>query len=255
MPFAWAAGAAAIGGIASSVIGSNAASDAASTQAAASDKASQVQLDMFNRTKADEAPFVAAGGNALTQLMSGIGIGGNNPTGQGPLNAPFTMDQFQHSPGYQFQQQEGQDAVLHNASRTGGVNSGNTLKALTSYGQGVANQDYWNAYNAYVNRQNQQFGQLQTVAGSGQNAAANLGALGTQVGSNVGNNIIGAGNASAAGQVGSANAISNGISNVTGGLSQNYLLYSLLNGSGSGGGGGSGGSGPLWGDTGTGGIF
>lgn len=185
---------------------------------------------MFNQTEANEAPYLTAGGNALTALQNGLGIGGGNTSGVGSLNAPFTMGQFQNSPGYQFQLQQGENAVLNNASATGGVNSGNTLKALTGYGQGVANQDYWNAYNAYVNAQNQKFGQLQTVAGSGQNAAGNLGALGTQVGASVGNNIVGAGNASAAGQVGSANAIAGGINNTTSSLSQNYLLASLLNG-------------------------
>jgi hypothetical protein len=199
---------------------------------------------MFNQTQANEAPYLAAGGNALAALQQGIGIGpGTNNSGVGSLNAPFTTAQFHNSPGYQFQLQQGENAVLSNAAATGGVNSGNTLKALTQFGQGTANQDYWNAYNAYVNQQNQRFGQLQTVAGSGQNAAGNLGALGTQVGSSVGNNIVGAGNAAAAGQVGSANAIAGGINNATSGLSQNYLLYSLMNGGLPGGTGGGGGGG------------
>lgn len=230
----WGFAAAAVGSVASSIIGGNAASDAANTQAASADKATQTQLDMFHETQANEQPFVQAGTNALPILQAGIGAGPGG-TGVGPLNAPFTLDMFKNSPGYQFQKQEGTDAVLNNASRTGGVNSGNTLKALTSYGTGVANQDYWNAYNAYINRQNQQFGQLQTVTGSGQNAAANLGSLGTQVGQSVGNNIIGAGNSIAAGQVAGGQATANGIS----GVGNNFLLYSLLNGGGMGGGGGS----------------
>lgn len=230
----WGFAALAVGGIASAAIGSSAASSAANTEANASNNASQVELNMFNQTQANEAPYLAAGGNALTALQSGIGIGpGTGNTGTGPLNAPFTTADFQNSPGYQFQLQQGENAVLNNRSALGGVNSGNTLKALTSFGQGVANQDYWNAYNAYTTAQNQKFGQLQTLAGSGQNAAANLGALGAQTGASVGNNIVNAGNASAAGTVGSANAISNGIS----GLSQNYLLASALNSGAAGNGG------------------
>lgn len=222
----WGFAALAVGGIAGAAIGASASSDAAKTEANASNQASAVEQSMFNQTQANEKPFLDAGTNALTALQQGIGIGpGTNNTGTGPLNAPFTTADFQTSPGYQFQMQQGENAVLNNRSALGGVNSGNTLKALTSFGQGVANQDYWNAYNAYVNQQNQKFGQLQTVAGSGQNAAANLGALGTQVGASVGNNIVNAGNASAAGTVGTANAISGGINN----LSQNYLLASALN--------------------------
>ena len=222
----WGFAALAVGTVASSVIGSSAASDAANTEANASNQASAVEQAMFNQTQANEKPFLDAGSNALVALQQGIGVGpGTNNSGTGPLNKPFTMADYQTSPGYQFQLQQGENAVLNNKSALGGVNSGNTLKALTSYGQGVANQDYWNAYNAYVNGQNQKFGQLQTVAGSGQNAAANLGALGTQVGASVGNNIVNAGNASAAGTVVSANAINNGLN----GLSQNYLLASALN--------------------------
>lgn len=222
----WGFAALAVGVVASAAIGSSAASSAANTEANASNQASAVEQSMFDKTQANEQPFLTAGGNALTALQSGLGLGpGTGNTGTGSLNAPFTLADYQTSPGYQFQMQQGENAVLNNKSALGGVNSGNTLKALTSFGQGVANQDYWNAYNAYVNQQNQKFGQLQTVAGSGQNAAANLGALGTQVGASVGNNIVNAGNASAAGTVGSANAISNGIN----GISQNYLLASALN--------------------------
>lgn len=233
MPWAYAAAAAAT--VVGSVISSNAAGDAANTEADAAKSATQVQQDMFNKTQANEAPFVAAGGNALTALQRGIGIGpGTDGSGTGELNRTFTPADFHNSPGYQFQMQEGENAVLNNASHFGGVNSGNTLKALTKFGQGTANQDYWTAYNAFVNRQNQQFGQLDTLAGSGQNAAGNLGALGSQTAGNIGNNLVGAGNASAAGQVAGASAINNGVS----GLSQNFLLYSLLNGGSPGGGGG-----------------
>lgn len=240
MPWGYAAIAAAtVGG---ALISSSASKSAAKTEATASNQASTQELDMFNQTQANEAPFVAAGGNALPALQSGVGIGPGG-TGTGPLNAqypnmaPFTLSDFQTSPGYQFQVQEGENAILNNRSALGGVNSGNTLKALTSYGEGVANQDYWNAYNAYVNNyqqgyanytnnQNQKFGQLQTLAGSGQNAAANLGALSANTGAAIGNNIIGAGNASAAGTVASGNAINSGVQN----LSQNYLLANAISG-------------------------
>lgn len=204
---------------------------------------------MFQSTQANEAPYLAAGGNALTALQSGLGLGAGG-NGTGSLNAPFTMAQFQNSPGYQFQQQQGQGAILNNASALGGVKSGNTLKALNSFGQGVANQDYWNAYNAYTTNQNTQFNRLDTLAGSGQNAAANLGGLGAGVGAQIGSNQIGAGNAIAAGQVGSANALNNGIN----GVGQNFLLAAALNpsmfGGASGGYGGltTGGAGSGWSD-------
>jgi hypothetical protein len=230
MPFAWAAGAAALGTIGGALISSNGAQDAANTEANAANNASQVQLQMFNQTQANEQPYLQAGNNSLAALLKGVGVGpGTANTGSGPLNAPFTAAQYQQSPGYQFQMNQGLNAINNTASARGGVNSGNTLKSLTQYGTGLANQDYQQAYQNYVAQQNQQFGQLQTLAGSGQNAAANLGALGSQVGSSVGSNIIGAGNASAAGQVATANTIGNSLNS----LGSNYLLYNALNGGGS----------------------
>lgn len=226
MPFFLLAGA----GLLSAGIGAAGASSAANTEANAANNSTAAQLKMYNDTVAREQPFVTAGTTALSGLEAGVGINNGSWTGYGPLNKPFSLSDFQQSPGYNFQLQQGENAVLNNASATGGIGGGNTLKALTTFGQGVANQDYWNAYNAYTAQQNQTFGQLQTLAGSGQNAAANLGALGTQVGSSVGNNIIGAGNASAAGTVGITNALTGGI----GGIGQNYLLAQLLQGGGGG---------------------
>lgn len=205
---------------------------------------------MFGQTQANEAPFLGAGVNALQTLqnLTGTNPAGTNPdgtplaagTGSGPLNAPFTTADFQSSPGYQFQVQQGQNAIENQAS-VGGF-GGNTLKALTTFGEGVANQDYWNAYNAYVGQQNQQFNQLSSIAGIGENAAGALNTAGTNVANNVGNiatnsatqignNTIGAGNANAAGTVASTNALSGGLNS----LASNYFLSNLLN---SGGGGG-----------------
>src|SRR6185437_7947484 len=99
------------------------------------------------------------------------------------------------------------NAVQNASSATGGIKSGNTLKALTQYGQGLANQDYYHAQGVYQGQQNQLFNYLQTIAGSGQNAGAQLGALGSTAASNTGNFITQAGNATAAGTVGAANAI------------------------------------------------
>lgn len=228
MPFAWVAAGASV---LSAGIGAASSISAANTEAGAAKNATNAQLSMFNQTTANEAPYLQAGNSALSALQSGLGLGPGG-TGVGSLNAPFTLANFQQSPGYIFQMQQGENAVLNNRSALGGVNSGNTLKALTQFGQGVANQDYWNSYNAYTQRQNQQFGQLQTLAGSGQNAAANLGAIGTQVGQSIGSNIIGAGNAQAAGTVGLGQALSSGIN----GVANNSQLAYLLGGSDVGGG-------------------
>lgn len=239
MPFFWLAGA----GLLSSGIGALGASSAANTEANAANSATAEQLAMFTTTKGLEQPFVGAGVNALQNLqnLTGNYPGGVGPdgtpyaagTGSGPLNTPFSPAQYQASPGYAFQMGQGEQAIDDTASARGGVAGGNTLKALTTFGQGLANSDYQQALINYMAQQNQQFGQLDTLATGGQNAAANLGSTATTVGSNVANNITGAGNASAAGTVSATNALTGGIQ----GLGSNYLLAQLL-GQGGGGAGG-----------------
>lgn len=237
-----AAGVGAVGGIASSVIGGSAAKSAAKTQATAADKATQVQEDMFNKTQANLAPYINQGGNTLAQLLKGIGAqpGG---TGTGPLNAPPpawnpTEAGLSQTPGYQFDLSQGLQSILNSKTATGGVGGGNTLQALMKYGTGLADSTYQTQFNDWLaqsqltqSQQQQAFSQLFDVSQLGESAAAGQGQIGTQVGANIGSNIIGAGNATAAGQVGSANALTSGIS----GIGSNFLLAALLQGGGGGG--------------------
>ena len=52
----------------------------------------------------------------------------------------FTFDQ--NDPSYQWRLQQGANALERSAAARGGLASGNTLKALTGYGQGMASQEY-----------------------------------------------------------------------------------------------------------------
>ena len=229
VPALVAAGVGAAGSIAGAVIGGNAATSAAKTQADAANQAAQIQQKEFNTTTANEAPYLAAGNNSLAALMQSLGLGpGGGGVGTGVLNKPFNPTNLQNTPGYQWQFGQGEQALLNAKTATGGVGGGNTLQALVGYGQGMASTEYQQALQNYMAQQQQSFGQLQTLAGSGQNAAAQLGSLGNQSAATIGNDLTSGAAATAAGQVGSANAINNGIS----GVSSNFLLASLLNGSG-----------------------
>lgn len=223
MPIGWAIAGGAVASIAGSVIQGNAASSAAQTQANSAANATQAELSMFNTTQNNLAPYMASGTNALSALNSGLGIGPNTggPVGYGSLTTPFSAAQYQQSPGYSFQMGQGVQAVQNSASAAGGIGGGNTLKALTTFGQGLANSDYQQAYQNYVQQQQQQYGMLSGVANSGQNAAAGLGGISAGVGQSIGSNAIGAGNALAAGQVGSANALTGGVNS----LAQLASLY------------------------------
>lgn len=201
----WGFAAAAVGTIAGSVIQGNAANSAAQTQAGATENATAAQLSMFNTTQSNLAPYMKSGTNALSNLNAAMP----------GLTTPFSATQYQQSPGYAWQMGQGIDAVQNSASAAGGIGGGNTLKALTQYGQGLANTDYQQAYTNYMGQQQQTYNMLSGLANSGQNAAAGLGGISANVGQSVGQNMIGAGNALAAGQIGSANAATGGINSLT----------------------------------------
>lgn len=131
-------------------------------------------------------------------------------------------DTLRSTPGYQFTLDQGTQAIDRNAAASGRLNSGATLKALQTYGEGVADQTYEN----YMNR-------LYSLAGLGQASTTSLGNLGANAANNMSANTMAAGNAQASGYINSANAINGAISGVgntiNGGL-QNYMLMKYLNG-------------------------
>lgn len=100
------------------------------------------------------APGGIIGG--LLGRIIGTGAGGATTTppyfppgmtvGGGSTGTPGMTPQtgFQASPGYQWQFNEGVRAVDSAAATDGLLGSGARLKALTKFGQGVANQDYYN---------------------------------------------------------------------------------------------------------------
>lgn len=81
------------------------------------------------------SPYAATGQSANTMYGNALGLNGTSG------NAAAT-DAFQAGPGYQFAMDQGTQAALRGASAAGMLNSGNTLTALTGYGQGLANQEY-----------------------------------------------------------------------------------------------------------------
>jgi hypothetical protein len=86
----------------------------------------------------DYQPFANAANAGSTQLGNALGL--NGATGNAAA-----LQGFQNNPGYQFQQQQGQNAVLANQARTGQMASGNTDLALQQMGNNLANQS-WGQY-------------------------------------------------------------------------------------------------------------
>lgn len=182
--------------------------NAASAETSAANTAAGAQLSMFGQEQATEQPYVQAGTNALSQINQNMGY----------FNQPFTMQQFQQSPGYQFSLQQGQQAIQNSSAAQGGLVSGAQQAALNNYSQNMANNEYQNAFNNYQTQTTNSYNRLAGIAQLGQGAAANTGSAAIQTGANLSNVAVGAGNAQAAGYVGGANAIGGAISNGTNGL-------------------------------------
>lgn len=237
--------AAVVGGtqIVGGIMGANAAEDAANIQAAAADRAAQQQREMFDIQNAQYAPYRGAGYQALNQIRgmlpgaytkydeSGKPIEGTQ-TGSDYLTRQFTPEDFQAGidPGYAFRLQQGQEATNRAANLGGGALSGNTLKAMQDYSQGLASQEYGNAFNRFqVQRQNI-YNTLASIAGIGQGAQNTVSNLAANTTSNIGQLGVGAAAAQAAGTIGAANAYGGALGNV----GQMYGLSQMLKPTGAG---------------------
>lgn len=186
----------AIGGAA--VLGYVGSQMAAGKQADAADNATNAQQAQYNQTRSDQMPYTQAGYTALAGMQ--------DPS----FKKPFTMSDFQTDPGYNFTLSQGEQAINRAASANGGLVSGGTLKALDQFNQNTASSQYQSAYERYNNNQTNAFNRLASVAGLGQTANGQTATAGMNAANNIGQNMIGAGNAQASGIMGGANAIAGG---------------------------------------------
>lgn len=206
-------GGAVIGG----VVAGNASKSAAQTQADAANNATNTQLSMFNTQQANAQPWMTSGSSALSTLNADMP----------DLTRKMTMADFQQDPGYQFDLQQGQNAMQRSAAAKGMLNSMGTQQNLNNYSMGMASNEYGNAYNRFVGSQTQRYNMLSGLSQQGLQATGLTNAAAANAGNNISNNQIAAGNASAAGQIGTANAITGTIGNATNGL-MNYNMMNTL---------------------------
>lgn len=271
--------------IVGSLIGGDAAEDAANTQAASADRATALQKQMFDKQVELQAPFRETGlqaNNRLAYLLGlgesgsmsadqryqellrtaeaehrrvyGVGWDAANPADVelnkqklrakaeaavagdpaqagdfGSLMRRFSMDDFEADPGYAFRMKEGLDAVESGAAARGGLLSGAAQKALQKYGQGLASQEYGNAYNRFTADQTNQYNRLAGLVNTGQGATNQTSNAAANFGQQAGANAIGAGNAIASGQIGQANALAGGINAGLNNYQNNRLMDLIRN--------------------------
>jgi hypothetical protein len=233
MPLAAVAGIGAIGSIVGGVISAGAAKSASNAQVAAANHATDVQQHMFDLTRGDLMPFTQGGQGQFAAYDA-----------TQPFNFNPTEAQLESTPGYQFTKTQGLKAVQNSAAARGLGVSGAAQKGAATFATGLADQTYGNQFDRALTQYTTNTNKLLQGATIGENAAAHTGAFATQTGANIGNNIVGAGNAQAAGQIGVANALTGAI----GGVSNNALLYGMLRPGGFGGSGSGGGMAGMYGD-------
>jgi hypothetical protein len=197
-------------------MGAGAAKSSASTQAKAAKKAAQIQQQIYMQQREDLAPYREQGYTALEDIEA------LKPF----LTAQFGEEQLEQylDPSMAFRMKYGTQATERAANVGGGLLSGNTLRALTEFGQGLASTEYGNAFNRAQTERSNIYNTLANIAGMGQQSVNTGVTAGQALGSQLTGLTTGAGAAQAAGQVGVANALGGAVQ----GLGNMYYLNQLM---------------------------
>lgn len=211
----WVAAAVVGSSLISGYMGSKAAKSAADTTAGATRYAADVQKEMYDISREDLAPYREAGYSALTDINA------LKPY----LTGQFGGEQLAQylDPSMAFRMKYGGMATERAQNVGQGLLSGNTLRALEDYGQGLASTEYGNAFNRFQTERGNIYNTLANIAGMGQGAVNTGVGASQQTAQNLGTLAVGGAQAQAAGTVGAANAWSNALQGPA-----NYLQLSSL---------------------------
>lgn len=225
----WVAAAVAGGTIVGGLISSDASRSASNKQVDAANRASDLQQQNFQQTRDSLQPFINTGYDAQGYLRNLLGLGApTDGNTYGSLMKPFNAQTWEQwkDPGYDFQLQQGQQALQNSQAAKDGVLSGAALKDMIGFNQGMASNAYQNAFGRYMTQNETTYKRLADLLGVGENAAAGVGNMGIQAMGNIGNTLTSGANAAAAGTIGQANAITSGINNGMG----YYMLNNMTGG-------------------------
>jgi hypothetical protein len=209
--------------------GGGAEQKAAAAQVAQGQNALNLNQTQYGAAQGYQQPIADIGNRNLNALDQNVNSGAYQQPQSNFQTQPFN---YQQSPGYGFQLQQGLGAVQNSAAAQGQGLSGATLKALQRYGTGLAAQDVNQQYQNYLqgNQQNagiyqqnysnnlanmtNQYNRQSGLANLGVSANNNLSNLATGFGNTQGDIYGQIGNAQAGGIMGQANATRNTIGNL-----------------------------------------
>lgn len=149
------------------IMQSEAASDAAGAQAAASQAGIEEQRRQFDMVRELLKPYVEVGTPALQQQQALIGL-------QGAEAQQAAIAGLESSPLFQARVRQGEEALLQRASATGGLRGGNIQAALAQFRPQMLQQEI-----------ETQYGRLGGLTSLGQQSAAGVGTAGMQTGARV----------------------------------------------------------------------
>lgn len=159
---------------------SKASNSAAAAQSEGDRLAIEEQRRQFDAIQKLLAPYNEAGTKGLSAQQDLLGL-----NGAGQQTAAY--DAIANSPAMAAYAQQGENALLQNASATGGLRGGNTQGALAQYRPQLLNQLI-----------NQQYANLGGITSIGQNAAAQTGNAGMATANNISGLLQNSGSAQAA---------------------------------------------------------
>lgn len=203
---AWVATAIIGSGVVGAIGTAYAANKASSAQQQAATQAANTQLQMYNTTRGDLAPYRNIGNQASDYVSKNLNS----------LIAPVNVDtSILNDPNstigkaYNFINDQGQRAVTNSAAARGLASSGAALKGASTFATNTADTFYNDLFNMGVTNQTNAFNRLQGLINTGENASAQTGLMGTETGRGVAASQTAGGNAAAAGYNATGSALTN----------------------------------------------
>ena len=161
-----------VGGI-SSWFGEKSTSDATKANAeatlAATKNTNAMLQRQYDQNRKDNESWRLAGEEALKKIQSDPGF-------------QFISEDFDFfsDPSYEFRKQESINALDRSAASRGNILSGAQNKAITRYAGNLASQEYGNAFNRYMAKENQRFNQQKNIYDTNLNTQKVLAGVGQQ---------------------------------------------------------------------------
>ena len=176
------------------------AKDAAATQAGASQAGIAEQRRQFDVVQKLLEPYVTGGTEAFKQQQALVGV-------QVPEAQQAAISAIEQGPAFQALTQQGENAILQNASATGGLRGGNVQAALAQFRPQMLSQLI-----------EQQYGQLGGLAQFGQASATGTGLAAQETGNDIASLLAAQGAATAGGQLAAGKAFASVPAAISGGM-------------------------------------